>query len=210
MAEFPYTPSPANLTRFFSHVQTAGVPPKVTVKYLKQSGFKSSNDTYIPSVLKFIGFLDNTGAPTALWQAYRSRGTARAALAGAIRRAYADLFGTYPDAHRKDNEALRNYFSAHTKVAESTLALIVSTFRKLCELGDFESATPTGASVPPSVSTVGGESTAPIVVPSVLSSPSATSVPAININIQLELPATSDADIYDKLFAALKKHLFTS
>lgn len=32
---------------------------------------------------------------------------------------------------------------------------------------------------------------------------------AININIQLQLPATEDAKIYDSLFSALKRHLFS-
>ena len=69
---------------------------------------------------------------------YRNRSNATTTLAGAIQSKYNDLFQTYPDAYRKDNEALRNYFSPHTKVAESTLGLIVSTFKALCELANFE------------------------------------------------------------------------
>src|SRR3990172_2952002 len=129
MADFPYTPHPASVKRFLAHAQTAGVPDKVTHKYLEKVGFKTKNDRYIISVLKFLGFLDSTGGPTKTWQAYRNKSKSRATMADAIRRSYDDLFRTFPDAHRKDAEALRNYFSAHTKVAESTLGLIVSTFK---------------------------------------------------------------------------------
>lgn len=39
--------------------------------------------------------------------------------------------------------------------------------------------------------------------------PTGTRGVTININIQLQLPATEDATIYDSLFSALKKHLFS-
>jgi hypothetical protein len=139
MADFPYVPNPAGLKKFFAHIQSAGVPEKVRIKYLETVGFKSTNDRYIIGVLKFLGLIDSSGVPTDVWQKYRNRSKAAAALGGAIQSAYDDLFGTYPDAYRKDNEALRNYFSPHTKVGERTLGLIVSTFKALCELANFDS-----------------------------------------------------------------------
>ena len=205
MADFPYTPNPASVKRFLEHVQSAGVPPKVTQKYLEKVGFKSTNDRYIIGVLKFIDFLDSSGVPTKTWQAYRSRASAAGTLGAAIRRGYADLFGTYPDAHRKDNEALRNYFSAHTKVAESTLSLIVTTFKTLCGLANFEVEAPV-VPEPEGEPVALPEATRPRKgAPPAITPPAA--VPAVHINIQLQLPATSDADIYEKLFAALRKHL---
>lgn len=205
MADFPYTPQPTAIKRFLAHVQSAGVPGKVTQKYLEKVGFKSTNDRYLIGVLKFLGFLDASGVPTKLWQSYRNRKTAGAALSAALRRSYGDLFMTYPDAYRKDNEALRNYFSAHTKVAESTLSLIVSTFKTLCELADFETMQPAEA---PEAEV---EEKAPAIVSKrrLAADPASPGVPAVNINIQLQLPATEDAAIYDKLFAALKKHLLS-
>ncbi len=196
MADFPYTPHPATLKKFFAHIQSAGVPEKVSIKYLETVGFKTKNDRYIIGVLKFLGFVDSNGIPTELWSQYRNRSNAMTALAGAIQSKYNDLFQTYPDAYRKDNEALRNYFSPHTTVAESTLGLIVSTFKVLCELANFEgveSIQHKGTGGKPS----GGQPPLP------------PQLPVVNINIQLQLPATDDATIYDKLFAALKKHLLS-
>jgi hypothetical protein len=196
MADFPYVPNPAGLKKFFTHIQSAGVPEKVTIKYLEKVGFKSTNDRYFIGILKFLGFIDSSGVPTDMWSKYRSRSNAAATLGGAIQSSYDDLFRTYPDAYRKDNEALRNYFSPHTKVAESTLGLIVSTFKALCELANFEGVEPVQPKKPE------GKPTG--VLP-----PGSSQIPAVNINIQLQLPATDDATIYDKLFAALKRHLLS-
>jgi len=210
MADFPYSPHAASAKRFLEHVQQAGVPEKVTQKYLEKVGFKSNNDRYILGILKFLDFVDSTGVPTKTWQAYRNKQSAGAVLATAMRKAYGDLFLTFPDAHRKDSEALRNYFSAHTTVAERTLGLIVNTFKTLAGVADFEAAVP-------DLQVESAGSAADTETPSkktkaLLDSggeDQAIGRPAININIQLQLPATEDGAIYDKLFAALKKHLFT-
>ena len=200
MAEFPYMPNPARVELFFDHIQKTGVPPKVTIKYLESVGFKSKNDRPLIRILKFIGFLDSSGVPTELWGAYRNKDAAPRIMTGAISKAYSDLFNVYPDAYRKDSEALRNYFSTKTAVAERTLGLIVRTFTALCELADFEAVAADMSAAP---------STAPT---SVGPSPTALRQPAgmtVNINIQLALPVTEDASIYEKLFAALKKHLLS-
>lgn len=210
MADFPYSPHAASLKRFLDHIQKAGVPEKVTLKYLQTVGFKSTNDRYILGILKFLGFLDSTGATTKTWVDYRNRQAARAILAASMRQGYSDLFKTYPDAHRKDNEALRNYFSAHTKVAESTLGLIVTTFKALAAIADFEAAAP-AATVEGKEDVAASPRRRPAAAPQEAPESKAPTLspPTININIQLQLPATEDASIYDKLFAALKKHLFT-
>ena len=45
-------------------MQSAGVPEKFTFEFLKKLGFGSSNDRALPSLLKKLGFLDQTGSPT--------------------------------------------------------------------------------------------------------------------------------------------------
>jgi hypothetical protein len=205
MADFPYTPTPASAKRFLDHIRSAGVPEKVSQKYLEKVGFKSTNDRYIIAILKFIGLVDASGVPTKLWQAYRNRTTGGKALASAVRQSYSDLFKTYPDANRKDNEALRNYFSANTKVAESTLGLIVGTFKMLCAAADFEG--PATVIEDETKDALPTDSTSRKAKLPVSHDSGGTQGPAININIQLQLPATDDGVIYEKLFAALKKHL---
>jgi hypothetical protein len=203
-ADFPYLTNPASLRKFLEKIRTVGVPAKVTIAYLESLGFKSTNDRPILPALKFLDFVDSSGTPKETWQRYRPKETAGAVLAAAIRTAYSELFAIYPDADRKDNEALRNFFSTHTKVGEATLNLIVRTFKTLCEAADFS------AELPAADETVGagkhsGERGKPAVL---LSREKSQTGPAININIQLQLQATEDPKVYDNFFAAMKKHLF--
>jgi Family of unknown function (DUF5343) len=192
--------NPASLGRFLDKIRTVGVPEKVTIAYLNSLGFKSTNDRPIISALKFLGFVDNAGAPSSTWQRYRPKETAGAVLAEAIRTAYSELFAIYPDAERKDNEALRNFFSTHTKVGEATLNLIVRTFKVACDAADFSGA------APPPPHKNDGEGGNHQATKTVVKGQS--NGPAININIQLQLQATEDPKVYDNFFAAMKKHLF--
>jgi len=184
----PYTPNPAAIPRLLTHIQGAGQPDKVDVKYLRSVGFKSGNDNYLPGVFKAIGFLDAQGKPTDVWTAYRNKERAKGVLAGAIKRGYPELFKTYPDAYRKDNEALRNFFTTHNeKLSESTLGLVVATFKRLCDSADFEQ---TADETPKAVKAARGVVETPIEI----KTPRITEA-SVNINIELHLPATEDASI---------------
>lgn len=209
---YPYHVNTANVKKFLDHIQSAGVPAKVTFQYITSVGFKSKNDRAILTVLKFIRFLDNSGVPTELWRAYRNKSQSQKVLAGALRKAYSTLFDTYPDANRKDNEALRNFFSSHTSVAENTVTLMVRTFKTMAEMGNFDSP----ADLPDAkveveepvleVEEKGGSSEAVVKRKVVTATPNGMMV---NINIQLQIPATDKAEVYDSFFAAMKKHLLS-
>lgn len=173
----------------------------MTQAYLGKVGFKSPNDRAILPVLKHIGFLNSSGSTTERWQAYRNRQRAPGVLSAAIRSSYADLFQTYPDAHRKDTEALRNYFSAHTKVADRALSAIVTPIKALCDLADFEKDEPAERT-----STEPTEERLQKAVRTVVHHAAPTGMTA-NINIQITVPETDKPDLYDKFFAALKKNL---
>jgi hypothetical protein len=208
VADYAYHVNPVNLKKFLDQVQTAGVPPKVTFQYINSVGFKSSNDRAVLTVLKAIGFLNSSGEPTDVWRAYRNKGQAKKVMAGALRKGYATLFTTYPDAQRKDNEALRNFFSSHTSVGEGALGYMVRTFKTLADMADFESPTE-GL---PEVDADGGdeepgEEKGGAVVRRRLTA--GTTGMTVNINIQLQIPATDKAEIYESFFAAMKKNLLS-
>ncbi len=208
MSDFPYTPNPANLRRFFEKIPETGIPGKVTLQVLKSLGFKSSNDRSILAALKSLKFVDDSGVPTEAWQRFRHTGQNAAVMASAIRAAYSDLFRTYPDANQKDNEALRNYFSSHSKSGQAVLNLMVRTFKTLCELSDFEAVPAESAEPEEIVEVPGGNVRNSSLKTAKL--PKYESGLTVNINIALQLQATDDASVYDKFFAAMKKHLINA
>lgn len=203
MLDFPYTPTPTSLRLFLEKIPSMGVPGKLTIKVLESLGFKTKNDRAILAVLKALKFVDDSGTPTLAWQRYRNKGLGPSVMASALKTLYADLFTTYPDANQKDNEALRNYFSTHSKAGEAVLNLTVRTFKMLCELADFENEveveTDDSAESP-------DDKEKPLSKKVKTTQQSGLTV---NINIALQLQATDDASVYDKFFAAMKKHLIT-
>lgn len=195
----PYTTKPKNVQEFFQKIQSLGIPSKMTVKYLPTIGFKSSNDRYLVGVSKSLGFIDSAGVPTDKWMEYKDKNKAKQIMTEAIKTAYAALFDTHLDAHNKDSATLNNFFAAKWGVSAQVAKLMAQTFQELCGLADFETVAvtePVTEPIAPAVKQVTEIATGAKPV-------------TVNINIELSLPATEDASIYDNLFAALKKHLFS-
>lgn len=197
MKKSPYTTQPKNVGQFFKKIQSLGIPPKVNMAYLPTIGFKSSNDRYLVGLSKTLGFTDNVNVPTATWKEYKDKNKAMQVMTSAIKTTYDELFSTFPDANERDSATLENYFSAKWGASAQVAKLMEQTFKELCSLAVFE-----GVAVTEPVS----EPTAPAVGQVGKITTGARPL-TININIELSLPATEDASIYDNLFAALKKHL---
>lgn len=202
---FPYTQNTGNLISLISQIGKNGTPDKFTVKDLPIWGYKSSNDRSIVSVLKFIGFLDSSGAPTQLWRDARTK--PEIAVASGMREGYKALFQTFPDADRKDAEALTNFFKAKTDNGEATIKMMVGTFKALAQFGDFTGAIDTAAenqpdSRPEQQATTGYSH-------ALIKSPSSSGV-SVNLNIELALPADETGKVYEAFFKAMKKHLLNN
>lgn len=199
MAKALYTPSPKNVKQFFTAIQGLGTPPKVHNAYLPTIGFRSSNDRYLVGLSKSLGFVDTAGKPTQKWNDFKDKTKAPKVMADAIKTAYVDLYNTYPEAEKTADDKLQDYFASTSGVAASVAKLMVQTFKNLCEFADFEAVAVTEPVVTP---------TAPPLKEVAEITTGARPI-TVNINIQLQLPATEDTTIYDSLFSALKKHLFS-
>ena len=148
-------------------------------------------------VLKFIGFLDASNKPTSRYTDFRVGEKSKLAMAEALLDAYSELFALYPDAYNRPEQMLRDFFASKTKAGEQVIQKTVSTFTTLCEYANFKTEAikkegegkPTGEGIKPPM-------------------PMHKEI-ALNINIQLVLPATEDASIYDKIFESLKKYILT-
>jgi hypothetical protein len=199
---FPYTLKTGTLKDVLGKIKTTNIPGKFTIKHMESLGYRSTNDRAIISVLKQIKFLDGNGTPTQDYRNYRDSSKSKTVLAKCIKEGYSKLFDLYSDANRKDFETLKNFFSTHTEVGERAVKSMVGTFKALCEMADFENTIPI-TTKPETPFKIEQELTPSPTIPNTQSTPS------VNINIELHLPATDDASIYDKLFESLKKHLLT-
>ena len=59
-----YLTSTRNLDGILSAIQTAQAPPRFTISFLENLGYRSSSDRLIINVLKALGFLNADGSPT--------------------------------------------------------------------------------------------------------------------------------------------------
>jgi hypothetical protein len=113
MAEFPYTTVLGKLKQFLGKIREVGVPKRATHKWLESLRFRSKNDRSILTVMKFIGFINDSGIPTDFWNQYRG-GRHKVVLAEAIVHGYSELYSTYPDAHNRSSNELESFFSTRT------------------------------------------------------------------------------------------------
>lgn len=204
---FPYVKTPGKLAAFLKQLPSYGVPDRLNRETLGGWGFKSSNHIAFVSVAKFVGLVDSSAVPTDRWK--EARGNLGLALAKGVHEGYSQLFKVIPDAHRKDNEALRNFFNQHSNVGAQAVDAMVMTFKTLCDLADFnamsEGATPAhekskGKAAPAVVAAPTGRAKT--------TTPDSIRDLAVNINVQLQVPPDSTGEVYDKFFAAMKKHLW--
>jgi hypothetical protein len=204
MVEYAYTAVTGKLKTLLTKIRSVGIPPKVTVAWLKTIGFTSSNDSTLSGVLKFIQFTDASGIPTATWSSYRGANH-RSVLAEAIRKGYEDLFAVYPDANARSNAELQHVFSTSSSAGSQVINKTIATFKALVDEADFGS---------PSTSTETAIQTGPLHIPAAAASPSAPSLPhskggpAVHIDIQVHISPESTVEQIDKIFEAMAKHLY--
>ncbi len=107
MADIQYTTVPGKIKDLLTKLRSVGVPPSATNKWLRSIGFTSSNDGTLLTVLKFIDFCDQSGAPSERWRDYRGQDS-QAVLGLAIQHGYSDLFAVYHDADQRSDDELKS------------------------------------------------------------------------------------------------------
>jgi hypothetical protein len=203
MSTFSYSVVPNNVKKFIQQIPTTGVPTKVSITELSSRGFKSSNDRTIIPVLKSLQLVDTSGVPTEVWQQMRDKSVFASILGKQIVTAYSDLFSTFPDAHKRTDEELQNFFGTKTKAGARVIQLTVATFKVLVSMADMsqdqsEYPAPLVAGYPNLMTSKGGtpddENRRPM--------------PSITVNVTIQIPETANAEMIDQIFKSMGEHLY--
>lgn len=203
--DFPYAQMPNRLPDLLDKIRVLGIPDIATNKWLEASGFKSSNDRKMLNVLKFVGFMDDSGKPTELWKRYRGKDH-KVVLADGVREGYSELFRYYPNACIRSQEDLQNYFGTKTSSGMQVLSKMARTFLVLCSLSDFEAIETEeeiSASVSDDVHEVVPRTTQPEAYPS-----TSRIVPPLHIDVQIHIASDATIEQIDQIFASMAKHLY--
>jgi len=196
---YPYILKQTTLKEILKRITSIGLPPKFTGVYLESLGYKSSNDKAVLSVLKFINFLDSSGVPTELYKKYRTNDSEEILKEG-IKKGYSDLFDVYSDANSQSDALLINFFVTKTDAGKRVQRAMVATFKTLCSIANFDST--------PSTSISNGESNENSNKINSIKKVGMINAPALNINIQIELPGSATPEQYESIFKNMRKYLF--
>lgn len=182
------------LSAMMEAIQNAGLPPRFTHEFLKSLGFKSTNDRGLIGVLKGIGFLDESGAPTERYKAYKNKSEAKKVLGEALKIFYEDLFLANEKANDLAVEKLKGIFTTKTCKGTAVVTKMATTFKALAALADFSDV--------PLKKTEKAEENIyekPLETKKVSSE--------FHYNIQIHLPVTKDISVYNAIFKSIKDHL---
>jgi len=186
---------------FLKKIQKLAVPPKATVKWLESIGYTSKNDRDFLRVLQKIDFLDGSRVPTDNYKDFINVQKSKKTMAKCIKKGYSFLYKLFPEAHKESSDVLVNAFQREMNVKEDTAKIAERTFRVLCEFADFDAL-----EKEPAIITEELKAQPRFVEPTLPIKSSRELI--VNINVQITLPTTEKAEVYDKIFEALKKHFF--
>lgn len=193
---YPYTPVPGRFEDLLGKLPQMGKPGKADQAWMKQQGYTSGNDMQTLAAMRRLGLVSSQGEPTKFFEAFRNKD--REGVAEGVRKAYRELFDLYPDAHRKDAEALQVFFRSKTSAGVKVQQLTAKTFQVLCKFGDFGAGAVSPSTPEPRQKKKGLEVER--------QGPTGGGL-TLNVNIQLQLPPSADGEVYEKLFEAMGKHL---
>ena len=206
-----YLTSTKNLEGILAAIQSAQAPEKFSLKFLETLEYKSSTDRLIIGVLKSLGFLDDSGAPTDRYYKFLDQSEGKYVLAEGIREAYEDLFRVNTKANELTETDVKNKLKTllQGQKSDEVVSNMAKTFKALTNLADF-SRTP--AKAKPEEQSKDGKKAEkkPEELTTILDmQPPSTNPEKMQLcyNIQIILPATRDTAVYDALFRSLKEHL---
>ena len=198
--KLPYLTYPKKTEKYFNRIKEVEVPkPKFSYDFLENVLlFKGKNDRYLIPLLKKLGFLEQDGRPTVLYKDFRNDVQSDKILGKGIRLAYHELFRRNKNLHELNEEQITGYIKSATGMGEesSTLGLITKTIMNLMHIADF-SEEPEEIKEPQEPEK---EEEKMEIIKDKFN---------LNYTISINLPETTNEEVYEKIFNSIKKTLLT-
>jgi len=199
----PYVNAYNGIPKLFAKIKEAAVPPKFTVDFVNTAlGFKSSSFRAMIPLLKRLGFIDQNNVPTQAYRDYRDDSLSGAVMAAQLREAYRQLFTASEYAYRMEKKDLQARLRSLLGAAENDaiVGYVASTFTELSKLAEWEPSVPARPlrEEPPRRE---GEETPPPRRDGV------TPRLGLSYTINLNLPATTEIEVFNAIFKSLRENL---
>jgi hypothetical protein len=213
MAYPPYMNSTGLISKIFDKIAEAQKPDRFTTDYLASVlGYGSGSARPIIPLLKRLNFLQADGTPMHLYTRFRNPSERGPAMLEALKAGYPELYARNEYAHLLPKDKLRDLVVEVTGLERENqiIAYIVSTFQAMKGAGKVNESTRVGA-IP---ATSGVESSPPVTPPTPFERPdfgAHRSGQEIGMNlsytINLNLPPSTDPEVFNAILKALKEHL---
>jgi hypothetical protein len=169
---------------------------------------KSSSHRALIPLLKKLGFIDQANVPTESYRVYRDPSQSKKVMAEQIRNAYSDVYQANEYAHELDKEELISKLRTLTGAGEDdrNVPIVASTFLELAKLADFSLEDRSNNS---DVSQEPPKKFEPEHFPESKSLPhkSHRTNFGISCTINLNLPATTDIEVFNAIFKSLRENI---
>lgn len=211
-----YLVKTTDFDKFLDTIRNAQAPEKFTHKFLQDLGYKSTNDRLYIGMLKALGFLDDSSIPTTRYYNFLDPDQSNQMLKDGIEEAYEDLFAININAQDLSFTEVKGKLKSLTQGAKSdkVYSLMARTFKTLTEIVDWDEINSENNSIDKKDKSEESNKTEVIEKKDSQTNTSTKAQRKLNklstdfhYNIQIHLPASRDASVYDAIFQSLKKHL---
>ncbi|NDJ19767.1 DUF5343 domain-containing protein [Myxacorys almedinensis] len=204
----PYISGYGSISELFSKICQAAVPPKFTQDFMTSVlGMKSSSHRALIPLLKKLGFVDQANVPTEAYRQYRDSTKSQKVMAQQLRLAYSDMYQTHEYAHELGKEELVSKLRILTGAGDDDRNIrdVAPTFLELRKLADFSNGEVENQRLTPEPSQrIESEQHLEVKMPS--HKVRQTNF-GISYTINLNLPATTDVEVFNAIFKSLKENI---
>jgi Family of unknown function (DUF5343) len=227
---YPYISGQTGLVQAFSQLRK-GFPGKVDAGYLQRFSIAPSNESYVISILRFLGLIDEDGnrVEDKTQYFFGNDDSFKSGLEGTLRSAYSQVFDEMGDGALDATKGdLTPWFRAADKTSDLVGQRQASTFQTLAALAGHGDP-PVARSGPAKKTTAATPGSAAKKTTAKMTTPKDQVEKAggddgsgggdgggknrqdvgLTVRIEVNLPPAGDADTYDAIFASIKKHLMS-
>jgi Family of unknown function (DUF5343) len=200
----PYVTAYGNITKALDKIKTAATPDRFSQDFLEKTlGMTGGGNRPVLPFLKRTGFLNQDGTPTELYKEFRNPDRSGGAAAQALKVGYGPLYQMDEKVHTRDSGKLKNLVVQATGMDadSSSVRSIAKSFEALKAFAKFNAS----PAVDPGDETQdGGEEDE---AQSNHGGGDGRAALNLGYTINLNLPATSDAGVYNAIFRSLRENL---
>jgi hypothetical protein len=203
----PYVNGYGSISKLFKAIKDASVPPKFTNNFMQTAlGLKSTSYRAMIPLLKKLEFIDQANIPTQAYKDYRDDNLSGGIMAECLRKAYSDLFAANEYAYKLNKDDLLSKLKTVTGAAaeDKNIAAAAGTFTELAKLADFD-----GKAKKPAKKKDGEAVKEPDAAQQAPEQPTHHPLTKLGISytINLNLPATTEIEVFNAIFKSLKEHI---